>query len=231
MSRRRVSNLLALAVLSCLSEKPMHPYEISSTLRSRGKEHSIKLNYGALYSVVAALEKHGLIEHQETVREGRRPERTVYAITEEGVAEFQDWLAELLSSPVREYTSLEAALSLFAGLPPEEVVRLLGERVTRLKMEIGAADASLRVAEEQGVPEVFVVETQYRRALLQAELTFTSELTERIGSEKLGGTTLWRRLHELQRQGVQIHEVFADPTRYLGEEASTVTALLNNNSS
>src|SRR5690242_3878790 len=108
MMRRRVSNLLALAVLSCLAEKPMHPYEISTTLRTRGKEHSIKLNYGALYSVVAALEKHGLVEQQETVRKGRRPERTVYAITEEGLAEFQDWLAELVSTPVREYTSLEA---------------------------------------------------------------------------------------------------------------------------
>ncbi|MGZ4650185.1 MAG: PadR family transcriptional regulator, partial [Kineosporiaceae bacterium] len=29
MTRRRVSNPLALAVLSCLNERPMHPYEIS----------------------------------------------------------------------------------------------------------------------------------------------------------------------------------------------------------
>ena len=63
----------------------MHPYEISTTLRSRGKEQSIKLNYGSLYSVVESLPKHGLIEPRETVREGRRPERTVYAITEAGV--------------------------------------------------------------------------------------------------------------------------------------------------
>jgi len=52
MSKRRVSNLLALAVLACLVERPMHPYEISTTLRTRGKEQSIKLNYGSLYSVV-----------------------------------------------------------------------------------------------------------------------------------------------------------------------------------
>ena len=85
MSRRRVSNPLALAVLGCLSERPMHPYEISTTLRTRGKEQSIKLNYGSLYAVVESLQKHGLIRAQETTREGRRPERTVYAITEAGV--------------------------------------------------------------------------------------------------------------------------------------------------
>ena len=56
MTRRRVNNPLALAVLACLGERPMHPYEISSTLRQRGKEESIKLNFGSLYSVVAALE-------------------------------------------------------------------------------------------------------------------------------------------------------------------------------
>src|SRR5919199_2688937 len=99
MARRRVSNPLALAVLSCLAERPMHPYEISTTLRERGKEQSIKLNYGSLYAVVEALQRHGLIEARETAREGKRPERTVYAITQAGLDEFEDWLAELLSTP------------------------------------------------------------------------------------------------------------------------------------
>ena len=90
MTRRRVNNPLALAVLACLSEKPMHPYEISATLRERGKEQSIKLNYGSLYSVVEALSRHDLIRSRETTREGRRPERTVYEITEAGTTEFED---------------------------------------------------------------------------------------------------------------------------------------------
>src|ERR687886_2911805 len=141
MTRRRVSNPLALAVLSCLNERPMHPYEISTTLRSRGKEQSIKLNYGSLYAVVEALQKHGLITPRETPRAGRRPERTVYEITEAGVTEFEDWLAELLSTPVRDFTSLEAGLSLMAGLPPDEVARLLDERALKLRTELRAMDA------------------------------------------------------------------------------------------
>ena len=142
MTRRRVSNPLALAVLSCLSERPMHPYEISTTLRTRGKEESIKLNYGSLYSVVESLRKHGLIRALETSRQGRRPERTVYEITEAGAAEHDDWLAELLSSPVREFTSLEAGLSLMAGLGPDEVARLLEERADRLRFELRGLDAT-----------------------------------------------------------------------------------------
>src|SRR4051794_41840040 len=117
MTRRRVSNPLALAVLGCLAERPMHPYEISTTLRTRGKEASIKLNYGSLYAVVESLQKHGLIAARETTREGKRPERTVYEITDAGLEEFEDWLAELLSTPVRDFTSLEAGGSR-AGRPP-----------------------------------------------------------------------------------------------------------------
>ena len=226
MARRRVSNPLALAVLSCVMERPMHPYEISTTLRTRGKEQSIKLNYGSLYSVVESLAKHGLIEAQETLRQGRRPERTIYAITDAGRAEFEDWLSELVSTPVREYTSLEAGLSLIAGLAPDEAARLLAERVSRLRIELGSLDAALAVADEQGVPELFVVEVQFRKAMLGAELAFTTDLVDRIRSDELGGTRWWRRIHELMDEGVELREVFADPVAHLGEEAAEIAPFL-----
>src|SRR5919205_909308 len=161
MTRRRVSNPLALAVLSCLHERPMHPYEISTTLRTRGKEQSIKLNYGSLYAVVESLQKHGLIRARETTREGRRPERTVYEITPAGQDEFEDWLAELLSTPVRDFTSLEAGLSLMPGLPPDEVARLLEERAAKLRTELRALDAMFAEAQDFGLPELVLVEGRF----------------------------------------------------------------------
>src|SRR5207342_3039788 len=109
--RRAVSNPLALAVLVTLCERPMHPYEMASTMRSRGKERSIKLNYGSLYTVVNNLARHGLIEAMGAGREGWRPERTVYRVTEAGRKELDDWMAELVAVPVKEYPQFEAALS------------------------------------------------------------------------------------------------------------------------
>src|SRR3712207_5816052 len=219
MGRRRVSNPLALAVLSCLNERPMHPYEISTTLRSRGKEHSIKLNYGSLYSVVESLQKHGLIRSRATTREGRRPERTVYEITPAGQDEFEDWLAELLSTPVRDFTSLEAGLSLMPGLPPDEVVRLLGERAERLRMDLRALGALFAVTQERGLPDLFLVESRYRECLLTAELDFVTRLADDIRTGRFGGTKAWRRMHELRADGVPLEQVMQDPVRHLGEEA------------
>jgi DNA-binding PadR family transcriptional regulator len=220
MTRRRVSNPLALAVLSCLGERPMHPYEISTTLRSRGKEQSIKLNYGSLYAVVESLQKHGLITAVETVRSGRRPERTVYEITEAGVTEFEDWLAELLSTPVRDFTSLEAGLSLMPGLPPGEVARLLDQRAEKLRMELRTLDSML--AEASYLPEIFVVESHYRRAMLTAELTFATDLVSRIRSGTFGGLTVWQRIHELRDEGVPLEQIMTDPVHHLGEEAAVL---------
>jgi DNA-binding PadR family transcriptional regulator len=219
-----VSNLLALAVLSCLSERAMHPYEISTTLRSRGKEHSIKLNYGSLYSVVESLQKHALIRSRETTRSGRRPERTVYEITDAGLAELEDWLAELLSTPVREFTSLEAGLSLMPSLAPDEVARLLDVRQERLRIELGALDASLAVAAGAALPDMLLVESHYRRSMLTAELTFVTTLAADIRSGALSGTPVWRRMHELRADGLSFEEMLADPVRHLGEEARMLQA-------
>ena len=222
MTRRRVSNPLALAVLACLSERPMHPYEISTTLRTRGKERSIKLNYGSLYAVVESLQKHGLVAARETTREGRRPERTVYEITRAGVEEFEDWLAELLSTPVRDFTSLEAGLSLMPGLPPDEVARLLDDRCVKLRSELRALDAELAEAAAMRLPELFVVESTYRRHMLQAELAFVTDLAETIRSSAFPGTKTWRRLHELIAGGMSFEEILADPVGHLGEEAAAL---------
>jgi len=218
MTRRRVSNPLALAVLSCLIERPMHPYEISTTLRERGKEHSIKLNYGSLYSVVESLQKHALITARETTRAGRRPERTVYAITDAGRAEFEDWLAELLSTPVREYTALEAGLSLMGGLAPASVADLLDTRIEKLRAEQGTVDALLAGAREQGVPDLFLIESVFRVRMLRAEEEFVTQLSRDIRNSALPGTKAWGRVHELIAAGTSFEEISADPVRYLGEE-------------
>lgn len=119
VSKRKVSNPLALAVMALLFERPMHPYEMVTLMRERGKHGSVRLRYSSLYSVVGALEREGLISSLETVREGRRPERTVYGITDAGREEFLTWLRELLREPVKEYTQFAAGLSYLPALPPK----------------------------------------------------------------------------------------------------------------
>jgi DNA-binding PadR family transcriptional regulator len=95
--RRKVSNLLGLAVLSYLTQGPMHPYEMGRTLQHNRDDRSIKFTIGSLYMVCKQLEKAGFIVEAGTSREGQLPERTAYALTDSGRAEQRDWLRELVA--------------------------------------------------------------------------------------------------------------------------------------
>jgi DNA-binding PadR family transcriptional regulator len=202
MTKRTVSNPLALAVLACLFERPMHPYEMATTMRARGKDQSIKLNYGSLYTVVEALQQHGLIVAQETEREGRRPERTIYRLTDAGRMELIDWVSELLSRPAKEYTRFEAGLSLAGVLPPEDILALLTQRCVNLELEISQMRSLLQLMQERGLKRIFVIENEYALAMREAELAWTRNLVEEIRSGKLGDLEEWAALQRaLDMQG------------------------------
>jgi DNA-binding PadR family transcriptional regulator len=193
---RATSNPLALAVLACLSERPMHPYEMASTLRERGKENSIKLNYGSLYTVVDNLAKCGLIEAVEARREGRRPERTVYRLTDTGRLKLDAWMSELLAKPVKEYPQFEAALSLMPVLHPDHVLALLRERTRALEKEITTERFMLDTVSKAGLPRLVLVEGEYHLALRQTELAWVRELADELEAGTLEGQDAWRQVFE-----------------------------------
>jgi DNA-binding PadR family transcriptional regulator len=198
-STQRRSNPLALAVLALLGERPMHPYEMGALLRERHKELSIKLNYGTLYSVIEALQRQDLIRPQETVREGRRPERTVYALTAAGHVELLSWLRELLRTPVKEYPQFRAGLSFIALLPPAEVTALLDERVAHLAQTAKHLRDLIDVATQDGVGRVFLIEAEHELVLLEAELGWVRGLRQSIADGTLSGMQEWLE-HHAQRE-------------------------------
>ena len=196
MPRTSRSNPLALAVLVCLSEKDMHPYEITTTLRQRATDQAVKLNFGSLYGVVASLEKRGHIEAVETIREGKRPERTIYAITDAGRTELESWLSDLIAVPVHEYLQFEAALALVGALAPDTVAALLRTRTAALGVEIGKVKAMEAQAKEWNLPRLFLLEGEYTRVLYEAELGWVNALIHDIETGALEGIEGWRQWAE-----------------------------------
>src|SRR5262249_24026102 len=136
--KRKVDNLLALAVLAELTQRPMHRYELASVLRAHGKERDMNVRLSSLYTVVQNLAKHGFLEAVGTSRQGLRPERTTYRITEAGRQEMVEWTRALISEPRPEHHRFTAGLSIMMVLPPDEVIALLHIRLTRLEATIAA---------------------------------------------------------------------------------------------
>ncbi|MFI6920074.1 PadR family transcriptional regulator [Nonomuraea spiralis] len=195
--RRPVGNLLALAVLTIAVQRPMHPYEMASVLRSRGKDQDMPIKWGSLYTVVRNLAKHGLLEAVESGRQGARPERTVYRVTEAGRREAEDWTRELLSTPQREPSSFEAGLSVMGGLRPDEVATLLRQRSHLLAERI--EDARRTLAEEQGeVPRLFLIESEYALAMLEAQAAWVQSLLTELSEGTFPDLDAWRAFHMTQ---------------------------------
>jgi DNA-binding PadR family transcriptional regulator len=177
---------LALAVMNLLMEQPMHPYEMKSKMKERGHDQVVKIKGGSIYDTVERLERGGFIKSQETSREGRRPERTVYAITEEGRDEIKAWLRELVSEPVHEYPQFAAALAFVGGLANEEVVRLLQLRLVGLETRIAAVDTKLKtLTRDLRLPRLFVLEGEYGLAMDRAELEWVRGTIREIQEGKL----------------------------------------------
>ncbi len=215
-TKRKVNNLLALAVLSTLFERPMHRYEIAAVMRERGKDRDMDIKWGSLYTVVQNLEKHGFLEITGSERDGARPERTIYAITPAGHEEALDWTRELLSTPEPTHDPFVAGLGIAAALPPDEVIDLLGRRLDRLTERI--TTARTEGDKYRGiVPRLFLIEDEFRIAMLEAEAEWVRALREELASGTFPGIELWRGVNtgDLdQRQAIEMLErgEFTEPT-------------------
>lgn len=196
MAKRKVANLLALAVLGTVVQKPMHPYEIASVLRARGKDDDIEVKWGSLYTVVRNLAKHGFLEVVDNTREGARPERTVYAITGAGRAELVDWTRELVATPHRDRPPFKAGLSMLAALAPDEAARALAERLAALDRGVADLRAGLDADRADGVPRLFLVEVEYELAVRAAEADWVRGLLTELSDGTMPGLDHWRRWHE-----------------------------------
>jgi DNA-binding PadR family transcriptional regulator len=204
--RRKVGNVLALAVLSALAQRPMHPYEIATALRAWGKDQDMEIKWGSLYTVVRNLDRHGMIAAVESVREGRRPERTVYRITDSGRAELVDWTRELVSTPVPERPRFRAGLSVLAVLHPDEATALLRRRLDLLADTIAAARDAL-AQHSQHIPRLFLVESEYDLALQEAEAAWIRGLLAELTAGTYPGLDVWRAFHETGEMPAELTEL------------------------
>ncbi|WP_030924076.1 PadR family transcriptional regulator [Streptosporangium amethystogenes] len=193
--RRKVGNMLALAVLSAVYAKPMHPYEMASVLRERGKDQDMRFKWGSLYTVVRNLEKHGFLAVVESIRDGAHPERTIYRITDAGREELVDWVRELIAVPEREQPRFEAGLSVWGVIPPDEVTGLLQQRLALLEKEVAGQREALAGCSRE-IPRLFLVESEYDLAIREAEMNWTRSLLDELTTGSFPDLAMWRTWHE-----------------------------------
>lgn len=205
-AKRKVDNLLALAVLSTLYTRPMHRYEMASIMRARGKDKDMSIKWGSFYTVVQNMEKHGFLEAIGNTRQGARPERVVYQITDAGKAELLDWTRDLIENPQSEHPKFAAGLGVMVALPPQEVITLLQNRFAKLEESTRAQRATI-AEESKEIPRLFLVEDEYALAMLEAELAWVRNLLDELTSGSYPDLAQWQAWHATGEMSAEMAEL------------------------
>ncbi len=185
-----VTRLTVLALLAAAEQgqgdpsQAMHGYQLGRELHRRRLDRWADIAFGSIYPALRRLAAARLVREVGTSKEGKRPERTVYRITEEGLEELRRLLRDAWSRPRFAAEPIDVALCFSSFLPSGEIVRLLDERLAAL----GRADAEMQLAGREpaaraaGMSELVKDLVEHRRRLLGAERDWTAHVRNRVRS-------------------------------------------------
>jgi len=126
------------------------------------------------------------------VRQEGYPDRVVYAITEAGRKTAREWLRDMLSDTGGQYPEFITALSIVFGLPVEEARAQLELRAERIAEQLTEAERGLAAAPPT-LPRLFLLEEEYRKTMLQAELDWLHSVIEDLKAGRLAWSEEWLR--------------------------------------
>jgi DNA-binding PadR family transcriptional regulator len=175
---------LGVMVLALLGEGDMHPYEMIRLMRFRRHDRLVAITNGTVYHTVARLERAGLLAEVGVDREGNRPERTTYTLTDAGALAVREWVWRELSHIDRP-AEFRIALAEAHNLERPAVVALLKERREALAASLAEHADGRRGALAKGVPAQYLLELERQEAMLAADLDWLAALILRLERDEL----------------------------------------------
>ncbi|MBN1314824.1 MAG: PadR family transcriptional regulator [Anaerolineales bacterium] len=169
-----------LVILGLLQKQQLYGYEIKQIIEEHMSDWT-NIAFGSIYFALSKLAEDGMIEKVATEKEGNRPSRSVYQITESGRQEFLQLLRDAWSDLERQYFTIDVALSFSKALPLQEVEGYLRQRVEQLEAILQHIDAhQTEQLERREVPPAAAYVFEHSRVHFQAELGWTRDLLEKV---------------------------------------------------
>jgi DNA-binding PadR family transcriptional regulator len=160
----------------------MHPYEMFQTMLQRREDQNVKVRPGTLYHQIGRLVDLGYAEALGTAREGNRPERTTYAITDHGRTALEDGLRRMIAEPADEYPEFQLAVSHVDNLSAEDAATALRARARALRTEREQYDEAATGLQAKRLADRFWLDVSYVRAMLTAQIEWLDAAADRIAS-------------------------------------------------
>jgi DNA-binding PadR family transcriptional regulator len=165
----RVDKILQL--LGAIQANSSHGYELTALLKNPGVP--ISIGKGNAYQILEVLERDGWLTVAEE-REGNRPPKRVYSITQAGKEGFDTLLRERLAGHLSDDHADAVSLNFLNMVPAEEAALLLEKRLGELER---------RLDEVKTVPEEIRKEhpgIDYLYSHLEFERRWLAKLIDKI---------------------------------------------------
>lgn len=171
------TRLLVLGIVR--DDGPVHGYVVRRTMLARGWANAP----GSIYNSLKTLEREGLVETTGAERDGARPERTLFALTDAGEGEFQRLLRDTLWNSAQPNHPLLAGLAMLPLLPRAELIEIMRHRAADLRKQ--AADAGEMRAEILAgsvIPPHVAESYRLIAAQLDSEAVWAEQLADRLAT-------------------------------------------------
>lgn len=174
----RTVKLRDIVVLGLLRESPRYGYEIKMII-DNVMSHVIDISSGSLYYGLKKLQERGLVEEASVEKIGKRPERSIYNITEEGQFYLDSELPRVIFPRSQPFFPLDLALYFFPFISKQEQARRLKMRLEYIK-QVQKFFAKFQEELEEIVPPNQMFILKHRLQFIAMERKFIQEVYDRL---------------------------------------------------
>ncbi len=178
-----MSNITRLVVLGAVRQfEPVHGYFLRRELMTWHVDEWANIQPGSIYNALKSLKQDGYIQENGTEAAGKRPERTIYQTTPNGVVELMRLLRQTLWTVETFDTKPVMALTSFMFLLSRaEVVAALKVRIAEIDAKVASNGFDIGDVAKSSTTPAYVREIFELSSLrLRAEQEWARGLYDRI---------------------------------------------------
>jgi DNA-binding PadR family transcriptional regulator len=169
----------ALFLLGVIANEPINPYNLCKLINHNRRNLRTKIPDQTTFSIIKMLNKKGLISGKR-LKNGLKPDMTVYSITPKGTKLLKQNLMTSISSPEDPLTNLVLSLMLICYLDKEEVLKALVEYREKIKVDIATRKRLLSAVDRDNSPFTRIISARHILNMNQVNLKTVNELIESL---------------------------------------------------
>lgn len=136
MKKGRLHVSIQIVILGLLKSNDQHPYEIKKVIKENKWDQFFDMTDGNLYYSIESLRKKNFIQSTKTEKVEKRPNRTIYTITQKGYEHLIHLIYEVFKQQRMDGRSLYPALLFVDYVDSDKILQLITSWVSDIEREL-----------------------------------------------------------------------------------------------